>query len=435
MLDKLRSRLGDSVAAMARDSVWTLAIEASMIVSVTLSFLMLGRQLGPEGYGEYVGLLAFLAPLRAIGSGASLALLQAGFQEGRSAQSIMRTYGVIVAGGGVIASVIVASLAPLVLPTLTMASIISFSVAELVVQPSVQTVGGTIRVVEGLPPSARVQLVSLFVRLGALAALFLSDTLTIERLGYAWLASSGLVLLYLTLRTLPAMGIRLGRASVARSDISRVGALGAPIYVGDFQTNGDKVVLNGAGLQEEAGLYGAAFRVAQLATAPLRAMDVAVFPKFLESDADQPGAHVRRARRYTAWTLLVVVPIALVVLVTAPLLELVVGDEFGGSVTMTRWLMLWLPIAALSRGPITGLLALGRLGLRLLMLIASASLSMVLYLLLIPDMGWEGAVIGTVVSEAFLAAAGWGLLLWSQRRRDVEMARHVDHAGDGFVVR
>ena len=201
-----------------------------------------------------------------------------------------------------------------------------------------------------------------------------------------------------------------------------VGALGAPIYISDFQTNGDKIVLGSIdGLKAETGLYGAAFRIVSLALTPLRAMDVAVFHRFLEPDENQVGQHVRRARLYTMWSMAVLAPIAVVLLLAAPLLKLVVGDDFGGSETMTRWLVLWLPFRVMSLPPLSGLLGLGRLGIRLVVLTASASISMVLYLILVPKLGWEGAVIGTVVSEICLAVFGWSALVWAQRKRDREL--------------
>ena len=160
-------------------------------------------------------------------------------------------------------------------------------------------------------------------------------------------------------------------------------------------------------------------------------MDIAVFHRFLESDEGQYGLHVRRARRYTIWSLGVVIPVALVLLVVAPAIEIIVGEEFGESVAMTRWLVLWLPLRAASGPPLSGLLGLGRLGLRLAVLITSASVSMALYLLLIPSMGWEGAVIGTIVGEVTLGICGWFALWRAQLRRDRELRRDLVPEGVG----
>ena len=90
--------------------------------------------------------------------------------------------------------------------------------------------------------------------------------------------------------------------------------------------------------------------------------------------------HTRRARLYSVASLIVITPIGLVLLVLAPQLDLVLGDEFNESVEMTRWLLLWLPLRAVSGAPMNGMLGLGRLGLRFLVLCAGAASAMAVYL-------------------------------------------------------
>lgn len=429
---RLKDRLPDSIAEVAHDSFWTLTVEASLIITVTASFLMLGRELGPEGYGEYVGLFALLTPISAVGSAAALATLQACIQERRPVDQVLSTFLMIVIAGGTAATVIAALVAPLILKSLSMTAIITVAISELILAPAVRVIAGGVRAVRGVPPAVRIDLSVLVLRFVALVSLFAFGMLTVERLGVGWVVATLDVLVWLLFIKLPALDIKLRFGKASLRDVRMVGALGAPIYVSDFQTNGDKLVLNGAGLQQEAGLYGAAFRVASLALTPLRAMDVAVFHRFLESDDNQVGMHIRRARLYTMWSMAVLAPIAAVLFIAAPLLKIVVGEDFGGSVTMMRWLVLWLPFRVVSAPPLSGLLGLGRLGMRLVVLIASATISMVLYLILIPKLGWEGAVIGTVVSEICLAVFGWSALVWAQRMRDGELDENRPvHAMDG----
>ena len=45
-------------------------------------------------------------------------------------------------------------------------------------------------------------------------------------------------------------------------------------------------------------------------------------------------------------------------------------------------------------------------------------------------MGWEGAVIGTIVAEVALAALGWVALIWAQGKRDAELALHAALPGE-----
>ncbi len=421
----LRDRLPRVVVDVAHDSVWTLTYEACAIITVTASFLMLGRELKPEGYGEYVGLFAILTPISAIGSACALSTLQYCFQEQRPVQPVLGTFLTIVAVAGTGATVVASIVASFILTDLTVVAIVTVAFGELVLVPSVRVIAGGIRARRGVPPAIRLELTMLLVRFTGLATLYAVGLLTVERLGVAWLVATAMVLAASLLTTLPALGIHPRPTRIEARDVRVAGALGAPMFVSDFQNNGDKVVLNGAGLQEEAGLYGAAFKIASLAQTPLKAMDVAVFHRFLESDEDRPGEHVRRSLLYSVWSLAVILPIAGLVLIMAPQIELIVGSEFGSSVEMTRWLMLWIPLRAVAQPPMNGLLGLARLGLRLVVLACSASISMAIYLVLIPDMGWEGAIIGTLVGEVALGGLGWLALWWAQRHRDAELAARV----------
>lgn len=429
-IKRIRDRLPASVGEVAYDSVWTLAFEAFLILSVTASFMMLGSELGPAGYGEYVGLFAIITPVSAIGSAASLATLQACFQEQREVQSVVNVFLTVVLLGGSLATAIVSVVAPLILDELSMTAIVTIAFGELVFLPTVRVSAGAIRALHGVPMATRTELTVLVAKFVALTGLFAVGSLTVQNLAIGWFVASGLVVVYVVFFRLRSVGIVATPGRVSMRDIRMVLALGAPMYISDFQTNGDKVVLNGAGLQGEAGLYGAAFRVATLATTPLRAMDIAIFHRIIEHDDNARGVHLRRARRYTTWSLGVVIPIGLVLLLTAPVLPLLVGDKFDGSVEMIRWLVLWLPFKTVAQPPLAGLLGLGRLGVRLVILCATAGLSMALYLILIPDMGWEGAVIGTVVAEAALAALGWMALVWAQGKRDAELAAHAARPGE-----
>ena len=429
-IKRLRDRLPSSVGDAAYDSAWTFMFEGFLIATVTASFLMLGRELGPEGYGEYVGLFAIITPVSSIGAAATLSTLQAFFQEQRPVEPVVNTFMTIVFVGGTLATVVVGAVAPLILDELTMTAILTISYGELVLVPMVRVASGGIRALHGVPASVRLEMLVLAARFSVLAVLFGMGGLTVERVGIGWFTTSFLVVSYVLFVRLPREKLEVRPVRVRMRDLRLVGALGAPMYISDFQTNGDKAVLIAVDRRDEAGLYGAAFRVATLALTPLRAMDIAIFHRFLEHDDNARGVHLRRARRYSLWSVSFVSLVALGLVILAPLLKFIVGEDFSESVTMTRWLALWLPLKQLAQPPLSGLLGLGRLGLRLLLLTLSAGLAMLIYIVLIPDMGWEGAVIGTVIAEAFLAMLAWAALYWAQGRRDAELAVHAAKPGE-----
>ncbi len=417
---------------MARDSVWTLTFEISLVFSVTVSFVLLGRELGTDGYGDYVTLFAITTPLSAIGSAAMLASMQYMFAEEKPISKVMSIFATITVLGGSVAVVAAIAIASSVVSSVSFAAIVAMAIGEIIFVPLGRVASAGVRALHGVPASVRVELSLMIARFLVLLAIFATGDLSVSRVAIGWAASGLVIVGWILFVVMPRDGIRVRPARIRVRDFRVAGALGAPIFISDFQTNGDKVVLNAAVSPSEAGLYGAAFRVVSLAFTPLRAMDIAVFHRFLQSDDSAFGQHTRRARLYSVASLAVIVPIAAVLAIAAPFLELVMGDAFSESVEMTRWLLIWLPVRAVSGAPLNGMLGMGRLGLRLIVLIVGAASAMAMYLLLIPDMGWEGAVIGTIAAEVVLLVAGWTGLIRAQRQHD-EKLRLKNGAADALA--
>ena len=115
------------------------------------------------------------------------------------------------------------------------------------------------------------------------------------------------------------------------------------------------------------------------------------------------------------------------IVLAAPLLPLVLGDEFQGSVQMTRVLSGLVLLRALSVFPLNGLLGLRRTALRTALTACGAAVSITLYFLLIPRWGWTGAATGTLIGEGSLVVAAWIALFVCQRRDDRDaMLAHPD---------
>ncbi|MGI9616404.1 MAG: polysaccharide biosynthesis C-terminal domain-containing protein, partial [Acidimicrobiales bacterium] len=89
------------------------------------------------------------------------------------------------------------------------------------------------------------------------------------------------------------------------------------------------------------------------------------------------------------------------------------------------WLLLLIPLIAVSSTPLNGLLGLGQADKRMYVYLSSAFLSVVIYLLLIPTYSWKGAVVGTFISEVYLVAMGW-LSLWYYQRKADEVLDDTD---------
>lgn len=415
MLDRIRRaprRFG--VPGMAEDVAWTLGYQVLAVISVAASFLMLGRELGPSSYGEYVGLFAVTTPLTTVGHSAGLSVVQFTFREGRTADDASARFWGLVLMTGSVTSIVAIVVASWTL-SLGLVEIVAIAVSELIVGGSIRVLAASQRSVGGVGAQMRVEIGYTIVRFSVLASLFLTGSLTVRNLAIGWLVAFTAYMFVLVLVWLPLAGRRLRLEGPGQAEVTSVVQMGAPIFANNFQINGDKIVLNANGLTTDAGHYGAAFRVASLAMVPIQSMESALFHRFLESDDDALSQHTTRAVRYSGLFLAVVLPLAAITWLMAPHFDVFLGAEFRESETMIRWLTLWLPFQALSGVPFNALMGLGRFNTRLVLVMSSAALSMVMYLILIPTMGWEGAIVGTVVSEIYLVVVGWLALLRAQR--------------------
>ena len=407
---------------MLTDFLWTGGADGLLLVASLLSFMILGRELGPEDYGAYLGTFGVIGPLGAVTfGGLGLAVMQRHLRDKQSVADSARSYltlvmvigplGVIVAA--IIGSLVIDRLDPLTIGLLAYVELVAFSITWIIAAATQAAVS--------VASAARLRMVAPIVRVVCLLGLFATDNVTVRNAATAWAVTFTFLALTFLRFQLPRIGVRFGFLRPTRPVVATGAQLSLPTLAASLQNDTDKAVLNANGLALDAGLYGAAYRVIMMALLPLRSLNGALFHRFLTHDADASGQHLKRARSYALVSLPMSLAIAGGVWLMAPYFDFLVGDDFDGSVTIIRWLTLFLPLRAMSQAPLNGLLGLGRIGARLVALISASVTSLVLYLLLIPTHSWRGAAVGTIASEMLLVTMGWSLLLHFQRRHDREL--------------
>jgi O-antigen/teichoic acid export membrane protein len=161
-----------------------------------------------------------------------------------------------------------------------------------------------------------------------------------------------------------------------------------------------------------------AYRVVQMGLLPLGAFIAATHTRILEQVKDSRRYHLRLARRYTVILGAYSVVATALLILCAPLIPYLVGHQFDGSVDMTRWLAPLILLRSLAAAPMNGLLGLGRNTVRLIGMVVIAVISVVLYIVLVPTVGWKGAAVGTSLGEVLNVIFSWGALRHYQRKHD-----------------
>ncbi len=405
--------------SFANDVVWSLGFDGLTVVANIVAFLLLIPIFGDEGYGAYIGLFGIIGPLGGLAwAGVGLAALQRIVRDEKDPAAVTRAMlgqGLALASAGSILAVLVALAT---VRTLSLLEIGSIVFAELMALTVVMISSFVLQGVKGVPAASRLRITVVLIRIIVVVSLSVSGQLTIANIGIATSVLFSLLTIWVLTRTLPAAGLRVLPGGFSKDDRNMALSFSVPMVGSNLQLDGDKTVLNAYGMEPVAGVYGAAFRVINMAFTPIRALQSAMHNRLLPHDADDHGLHVRRAKSFAWLNMATILPIGVILFFGVELFEPLLGEDFAESSRMARWLLIFMPIKALSGVPIGALLGLGRTTTRAWVMGISAVVSLALYIALIPSLSWVGAVIGTVVGELVLLVLGTERLLTWQRRSD-----------------
>lgn len=420
---RLLHRAWHAFDGLAGDTLWSAALDLLAVATALLSFVLLQRVLRVSDYGSYTGLYGLASTFSAITySGPGLALIQRRFRFNQDLNDLQASFLslAIIAGLASTAISFVLALFIIELPPLEIALI---TASELFASSIIWVVSWLVQIASDFPSMIRVRMGAVALKLVTVPALYAVGQLSILNLGLCYLILYGAFALWLVVVHLPRLGFDL-HFRRPPSDVWRSSTVFAvPLAASQLQSDGDKIALNAFNLQGDAGLYGAAYRVVGLGALPIRVIGQAAFHRFLhEGDEAVEGYHLRRAARLTGFMFAVGLATAgalyFVLYVLTPVIDLIIEDEYADAKEIIPWLVLFIPLLAISGTPLNGLLGLGRTRERATVYLTSALVSVVLYAALIPRWGWQGAVAATLLSELYLAVVSWLAMVHYQRIAD-----------------
>ncbi|MET0286483.1 MAG: oligosaccharide flippase family protein [Polyangiales bacterium] len=222
--------------------------------------------------------------------------------------------------------------------------------------------------------------------------------------GWAWwlLACNTLVSALILSFTMKLVGPLRTSFAVARSELGMGGSFAIGISAKGFYTDADKMFLARFAGAEVVGHYTVAFRVIQIALAPIRALSLSLQGRLFR--AGEKG--IKSSLRVTMKVLVPLSAAALVLAIgfyfTAPLLTIFAGEKYTGSVEILQTLCL-LPLLLAAQSLMTDTLAsAGYQRFAAIALTLAAVLVCVLCMTLIPTLGWRGAAFASYASQGML---------------------------------
>jgi O-antigen/teichoic acid export membrane protein len=199
----------------------------------------------------------------------------------------------------------------------------------------------------------------------------------------------------------------LGRPKIALRHIWREKAEGFYFSVSmsamTIYNDIDKTMVARLATLEAAGVYGAAYRLIDVAFIPVRALLSATLPGFFRVGKEGLGATIRHSRRL----LVRVIPYSLfafvALLVGAPLVPHILGHLYTDITEALRWLALLPVLKTIHYFTADALTGAGHQGTRTLIQIGVAVFNVLINLWLIPVYGWRGAAWSSIASDGLLA--------------------------------
>ncbi|MGB6134694.1 MAG: polysaccharide biosynthesis C-terminal domain-containing protein, partial [Acidobacteriaceae bacterium] len=212
---------------------------------------------------------------------------------------------------------------------------------------------------------------------------------------------------------------RLGRprfARIACADLSEGLSFSLSNSSVSIYNDIDKTFLVSLGQTAAAGIYSAAYRAVDAASAPIYAIYAAATPHFFREGL----RGVRPARAFARTTLARTLPYSIfaaaALWIAAPLLPALFGPSFRESVAALRWLCLLPILRALHYAWGTAITASASQWNRTATQFGAAAFNLLLNFLLIPRFSWRGAALASLLTDASLAAASYFVLATLARR-------------------
>jgi O-antigen/teichoic acid export membrane protein len=174
----------------------------------------------------------------------------------------------------------------------------------------------------------------------------------------------------------------------------------------------DKAMLGHYGMNAANGIYTMAYRVIDVCTMPITAIQGAAFPRFFRKGVDGARSTAEFAVQIVKRTAPLALLSAVAILLAAPIIPRLLGNAFGESVLALRWLCLLPFFRSFQLSAGDAVTAAGHQKLRLGSQATAAAFNFGINLYLIPHYSWRGAAWSSLATDVMLAVFNWAVLLW-----------------------
>ncbi len=179
----------------------------------------------------------------------------------------------------------------------------------------------------------------------------------------------------------------------------------------------DKTMLARLGTLEATGIYGAAYRVIDVAIAPVMSLAAVAYAQFFRAGQQGVQGSLQVAKRFVPLAGGYGILASIGVFAIAPVVPYLLGSDYAAAVDAIRWLSPLLFLRSLQSFAADTLTGAGLQGNRTILQVSVALLNGVANWWLIPIYSWKGAAWASILADGTMLVGLWILVALSYREQ------------------
>jgi O-antigen/teichoic acid export membrane protein len=402
---------------LAANTAWMCARSVARLILVSAYFVAVARGLGAAGYGEFMtvaALAAMLAPFGGLGSGNLL--VRDVSREPAALPERWSTALVTTALSGLLLTAVLVVVASYALAGVPLVLVALVGLADLVFAQFADVCGKAFQAEQRLDLTASLDTFLSVAKLAAAVALWVLITEPTPVIWAACYATANVLAAAVSVGAIYARHRRLPLRLTISGRATREGFyFSLSLWAQAVQRDIDKMLIVRLAGPQAAGIYTAASRIAEMAFTPVHSLLAATYPGFFRHGAAGLRGAMAFARPLVVVGGLYGLVAALGLALAAPMLPLVLGEEYAGAVESLRWLALLPLLKALHyvAGDVLTGAGFQRLRSGLQLLVGAAGVGLAMWA--IPLYAWRGAAGAAIAANVLLVVASWAAIAVMRR--------------------
>jgi O-antigen/teichoic acid export membrane protein/peptidoglycan/xylan/chitin deacetylase (PgdA/CDA1 family) len=417
-VSKLRSFLRLPERGLATGAAWMLGAQGIRLLAQVVYFVLLARRLGAAGYGAFAGALgaiSLMVPFAGLGAGSFLIRgVTRGVHTpdhwwGRAVLTVLR-------GGAVLALGVIALGWLFLHDRIPFWLIVGVTVSDIMLLPLIEVSGQAFQALDRLDRTALIWVVWSALKVSAAVTLTLVPGAGLSLWAILYPLSTGCAALIAAVAVTRRIGWPPHPASFGRAELREGLMFSLSGSARSVYDDIDKAMLARFGSLGVTGIYGAAYRIIEVAFLPVRSLVFAAYPRFFARGAAGVRAAAGLARSLVPAAAIYCLGAGAALFALAPLVPVALGRSYAGVADAIRWLAILPTLRALHYFAADALTGAGHQELRTAAQVGVALLNVGLNLFLIPAYSWVGAAWASIASDSSLAVSLWLMLIVLARR-------------------